>query len=90
MVDKAAPNSLIAVTAPVFKNFKDPKADVSNRADVSKNTQAVDVEAALEDISSAKASPEVVSAERMRQGGMLTSAAGATSAGLKQQEEGGQ
>jgi hypothetical protein len=89
VVDRVAPNSLIAVTPPVFKNFKDPKADISNRAPVSKDTQAVDVEAALEDIASAKPSAEVVSAERMRQGGMLTSAAGVTSAGLKQQEEEG-
>ena len=85
--DVIIPNSLIAVSPPVFKNYRDPDSDISNRAPTEKDKQAVDVEAALQNIVSSKPSEEVVAAERTRQRGMLTSAAGITSAGLKQQEE---
>lgn len=87
VADQVIPNSLIAVTPPVFKNFRDPKADISNKAPVEKDSQAVDVDAALEKIATAKPTRETVAAERMQDRGGMLIGAGLTSAAAKDEEE---
>jgi len=73
VADKVIPNSLLAVSPPVFKNFLKPEA-ITNKAPKKKGS-AVDVKKAFEDIAKAKPSAEAVKAEKMRNvGGMLTGA----------------
>jgi len=86
--DRIIPHSLIAVTPPVFKNFRDPKSDISNKAPVEKDSQAVDVDAALEKIATAKPTRETVAAERMQdRGGMLIGASLASAAAKDEEEQ---
>jgi len=85
--DRIIPNSLIAVTPPIFKNFRDPEAGISNKAPVEKDSQAVDVDAALEKIATAKPTRETVAAERMQDRGGMLIGAGLTSAAAKDEEE---
>ena len=72
---------------PVFKNFRDPKSDISNKAPVEKDSQAVDVDAALEKIATAKPTRETVAAERMQDRGGMLIGAGLTSAAAKDEEQ---
>lgn len=73
VADKVIPNSLLAVSPPVFKNFLKPEA-ITNKAPKRKGA-AVDLQKAFEDIATAKPSAEAVRAEKMRNvGGMLTAA----------------
>ena len=73
VADKVIPNSLLAVSPPVFKNFLKPEA-ITNKAPKRKGA-AVDLQKAFEDIATAKPSAEAVRAEKMRNvGGMLTTA----------------
>jgi hypothetical protein len=87
VADQVIPNSLIAVTPPVFKNFRDPKSDISNKAPVEKDSQAVDVDVALEKIATAKPTRETVAAERMQDRGGMLIGAGLTSAAAKDEEQ---
>lgn len=72
VADMELPNSLLAVSPPIFKNFLDSTASISNRAVKDKDYKAVDVEEALENIASAQPSKKIVDLERKRQEGMLT------------------
>lgn len=92
--DRVIPHSLLAVSPPVFKNFLDkPKQpSITNRAEKEKDKKAVNVEAALENIASAKPTQRTVGLERQRQQGMLTAAGGAAmqplfTAAANQEEE---
>jgi hypothetical protein len=93
VADMELPNSLLAVSPPIFKNFLDSTDSISNKAVKDKDYKAVNVEEALENIASAQPSKKIVDLERKRQKGMLTglgSAAAqpiATAAG-NQEEEG--
>jgi len=87
VADRVIPNSLVAVTPPVFKNFRDSKADISNKASVEKDSQAVDVDAALEKIATATPTRETVAAERMQDRGGMLIGAGLTSAAAKDEEQ---
>jgi hypothetical protein len=75
VIDRTLPNSLLAVSPPVFKNFLDGSS-ITNKAPVDKDKKVVNVRKALGDIARAKPSEQAVSLERQRQRGMLTGAGG--------------
>jgi len=95
--DVIIPDSLLAVSPPVFKNFLDePKKQpsITNKSKKDKGYKAVDVREALEKISSAQPSKKLVDLERKRQQGMLTGVGSAavqpitTAAGNQEEEMG--
>lgn len=86
VAEAVLPNSLLAVSPPVFTNFI-TKGAITNKAPKVKDQKPVDVASSLEQIATAKPSPAALQAEQQRQRGMLTMGAGGVSAGLKQQED---